>query len=147
MSKHDKPEWSRQFMSHAELAARMSKDSTQVGAALVSPEGVVIMTSFNGIPSGVDDIPERRERPVKYDWTQHGERNLISFAARYGIKTEGCTVYVTHSCCSQCLGGLIQAGVKRIVYGAGTTSMPAEMFDVAHTMAREAGIRYEAYEG
>lgn len=142
----DIPTWHEQFMAHAELAARKSKDNTKVGAALVSPEGVVLLTSFNGAPSNVNDLPERRQRPTKYDWVQHSERNLINFAARFGIRTDGCTVYVTHSCCSQCMGGLIQAGIKRVVYGSGTTSMPPEMFDAARTMAREAGVKYEAYE-
>ena len=132
-------------MEHAILASRMSKDGTKVGAALVR-DGVVILTSFNGPARGVLDLPERRERPQKYLWVQHSERNLISFAARMGIRTEGCEVYVSHACCDQCMGGLIQAGVSRIVYGPGTTSMPPEMFEAAKTMARESGVKYEAYQ-
>lgn len=139
--------WLDYFMGFAKHAATKSKDSTKVGAVLVGPDKEVRLTGYNGPPRGVLDLPERRERPTKYLFAAHAEANLIAFAAREGIHTKDCTVYVTHSCCCDCMRLLIQAGVKRIVYGAGTTSMPPEMFAAAHTMAREAGIRYEAFEG
>lgn len=139
--------WIDYFMGFAKHAATKSKDSTKVGAVLVGPDKEVRLTGYNGPPHGVLDLPQRRERPTKYLFASHAEANLIAFAARESIRTKDCTVYVTHSCCCDCMRLLIQAGVKRIVYGAGTTSMPAEMFDAAHTMAHEAGIRYEAYEG
>lgn len=109
--------WQEWWYEHAALAARKSKDSTQVGAALIGPDGVVLLTAFNGIPRGVEDRAERRERPEKYLWAQHAERNLISFAAKHGIKTDGCSVVVTHVPCSQCAGGLVQAGIKRVFIG------------------------------
>ena len=90
-------EW---YMRHAQLAACKSKDSTRVGAALISPEGVVCLTSYNGPPRGVHDRPERRERPAKYLYSSHSEANLVAFAARLGIQTAGCTVYTTHTPCA-----------------------------------------------
>jgi dCMP deaminase len=70
----------------------------------------------------------------------HAEANLISFAARVGIPTKGCTVYVTHAPCSNCAKTLIQAGVEVLVIGDGTTSMPPEEFHAASVMFREAGV-------
>lgn len=136
--------WPDYFMSFATLAATKSKDSTQVGAVLIGPEGEIRLTGFNGPPRGVDDLPERRQRPAKYLFASHAEQNLIAFAAREGIRTMGCTVYVTHAPCSACAKTLIQAGVARIICGPGVTSMPAVEFEAAEAMFREAGVTVEA---
>ena len=119
--------WPEYLMGFAEHAARKSKDSTKVGAVLVNPENVAILTGYNGPPRGVKDKPERFERPVKYLYASHAEANLIAHAARHGIRTDGCTVYVTHQPCAACMRTLIQAGIKRVVFGAGTfQAMDAE---------------------
>ena len=134
-------DWAEYFMGFANHAARKSKDSTQVGAALIGPEGEVRLTSYNGPPRGVRDLPERRERPMKYLYASHAEANLISFAAREGIRTKDCRVYVTHLCCAGCARSLIQAGVVEVVAGPGKTSMPPEEFEAATTMFHEAGVK------
>ena len=48
----------------------------------------------------------------------HAEMNAILFAARNGIKTEGCTMYVTLSPCIECAKGIVQAGISRVVYNS-----------------------------
>lgn len=134
-------DWTTYLMGFASHAAQKSKDSTKVGAVLVGPNNEVLLTGFNGPPIGVRDLPERREkRPEKYLWVSHAEANLIAFAARRGIRTEGCTVYVTHMCCAGCAKALIQAGIKKVVVGNGQTSMPHDEFRAADTMMREAGV-------
>lgn len=133
------------LMGFAIHAASASKDSTQVGAALVDAGGHVRMTGYNGPPEGVQDLPERFARPAKYLFASHAEANLINFCARAGIATDGCHVYVTHMCCASCAQALIQAGIKRVVYGDGTTSMPSEQFDAAVIMFNEAGVELLAY--
>ncbi len=132
--------WPTYYAGFAQHAALKSKDSTQVGAALVGPNGEVRLTGYNGPPKGVLDLPERRERPAKYLFASHAEANLVAFAAREGIRTKGCKVYVTHMCCAACARSLIQAGVIEVRFGPGTTSMPAEEFEAARTMFEEAGV-------
>jgi dCMP deaminase len=133
--------WPDYLMGFARHAASKSKDSTKVGAVLVGPNNEVLLTAFNGPPIGVADLPERRNtRPEKYLWVSHSEANLIAFAARRGIRTEGCTVYVTHCPCSGCAKSLIQAGIKKVIMGTGMTSMPPDEFRAATTMLREAGV-------
>ncbi len=133
--------WSDYLFGFAEHAAKKSKDSTQVGAALVGPDREVRLTAFNGPPKGVRDLESRRERPTKYLYASHAEANLISFAAREGIRTKGCTVYVTHHPCASCARTLIQAGIKSVIIGTGTTSMPAEEFQAAAQMFSEAEVQ------
>ena len=139
--------WSEYLMGFADHAAKKSKDSTQVGAVLVGPEREVRLTAYNGPPKGVRDTEGRRERPTKYLFASHAEANLVAFAAREGISTKDCAVYVTHFPCSACARTLIQAGVTKVVSGAGKTSMPDAEFQAARTMFDEAGVHVYDHAG
>ena len=131
--------WHKRFLDLASHVAAWSKDpSTKVGAVAVAPSKQILETGFNGIPRGVHDLPERMERPEKYLWTAHAEENLVAHAARKVL--EGSTVYVTHLCCNACARMLVNAGVKRVVFGNGKTSMPDENFAVAKKMFHESGV-------
>ena len=134
--------WEEYLMGFADHAARKSKDTTKVGAALVRGR-TVLCTGYNGPPRGVADNADRFERPTKYLFAAHAEMNLIATAAREGIKIEGCAVYVTHRPCSMCARLMIQSGIRRVVYGPGETSMPQEEFYAAATMMREAMVIQE----
>jgi len=134
--------WNDRFLALAGFVAGWSKDpSTKVGAVAVDESRRVVETGYNGIPRGVSDLPDRMERPAKYLWTSHAEENLVAHAAR--DRLAGTTVYVTHFCCARCARSIINAGVARVVVGAGKTSMPQEEFDVAAAMFAEAGIHVE----
>lgn len=135
-------DWLTYLMGFAQHAALKSKDSTQVGAVLIGSNKEVLLTAYNGPPMGVRDLPERRNtRPEKYLWVAHSEANLIAFAARRGIRTEGCRVFVTHMPCAHCAKTLIQAGIEQVIVGNGTTSMPEDEFKAAATMFHEAGVK------
>ena len=71
--------WHNRFMDVAKLVATWSKDtSTKVGAVVVGPDKEIRSTGYNGLVRGVDDnIPERMERPTKYDFFEHAERNAV----------------------------------------------------------------------
>ncbi|WP_019999062.1 deoxycytidylate deaminase [Aureimonas ureilytica] len=132
-------EWDAYLMGFARHAALKSKDSTQVGAVLTDNRRV-LLTAYNGPPSGVVDCDERRERPTKYLFASHAEANLVAFAARSGVTTAGSTIFVTHHPCASCARSVIQAGIQCVVVGDGTTSMPAEEFEAAAIMFAEAGV-------
>lgn len=133
------------YLGFARHAALASKDTTKVGAVLAGPDGEIRLTGYNGPPRGVKDDASRFVRPAKYLFASHAEANVIAFAAREGIRTKDCTIYVTHMPCSACARALIQAGVKAIVVGNGTTSMPQEEFDAARIMFEEAGVMVREY--
>ena len=138
-----RPSKTEYYMGFAHHAATRSKDSTQVGAVLVGPKGEVRLTGYNGPPMGVEDRPERFQRPAKYLFAVHAEANVVAFAARNGIRTEGCTLYTTHYPCSACAKLIIQAGIVCVVAGDGTTSMPEEEFKAAEQMFYEAKVHQE----
>ena len=90
---------------------------------------------------GVEDKPERRQRPEKYLWTVHAEENVILRAVKSGKSLDGATMYVTHQPCCRCARMMINAGIKRVVVGDGELkSMPKEEFEVAVEMFKEAKI-------
>jgi dCMP deaminase len=128
-------------MDLAHKTASRSKDpTTKVGCIVTSKDKVVVASGYNGIPQGVADLTERMERPAKYLWTAHAEENAVALAARVGASLRDGSAYVTHHPCSRCARSLIQAGIKVVYIGDGTTSMPAEEFDVARMMFTEAGV-------
>ena len=104
-------------MELAFLISTWSKDtSTKTGALVVGPDREIRATGYNGLVRGVDDnIPERMERPTKYDFFEHAERNAIYNACLTGTSLKGCTLYATHSPCTDCARAIIQAGIKTVV--------------------------------
>lgn len=61
-------------------------------------------------------IEARHERPAKYEWTEHAERNAIYAHARIGGPALlGCTAYVPWFPCVPCTRALIQVGMDRLV--------------------------------
>ena len=109
--------WHNRFMEMAELVASWSKDtSTKVGAIVVGPDREIRSTGYNGVVRGVDDdIPERLERPTKYDFFEHAERNAVYNACLIGASLKGCVIYVTAMPCPDCARAIIQSGIKMVV--------------------------------
>ena len=131
------------FLAIATVVATKSKDTTQVGCVIVGEDKQILSTGWNGKARGVnDDIPERNERPAKYDWVIHSEANAISNAACSGISLKGATAYITHKPCANCAGLLIQAGIKRVVASDGALVGTHFGLDIAKTMFEESGVRY-----
>ncbi len=103
------------FMEGVYWVASKSKDpKTKIGAILVKDRRI-ISTGYNGIPIGVDDrLSIRNERPEKYKWFEHGERNAIYSAAKHGISTEGSVLYTNALPCADCARGIIQSGIEEV---------------------------------
>ena len=108
--------WDRRFLQLADQIALWSKDPSRgVGAVIVSDSRQIVATGFNGLPRGFADLPERLQRPVKYDLVVHAELNAIVQCARNGVSPIGCTVYTSFAPCVHCSLAIIQAGVIRVV--------------------------------
>ena len=111
----DVPSWEKYFMDVAYKVAERSKDpSTQVGAVLVNPENYIVGTGYNGFVQGVKETAKLWERPRKYDLVIHAETNAIAHAARRGISTNNCTMYVTAIPCLSCMKIVLASGVREI---------------------------------
>ena len=108
--------WHRRFLALSEQIATWSKDPSRgVGAVIVSPSKQIVSTGFNGLPRGVEDRPERLERPVKYDLIVHAEMNAIIQCARNGVTPIGCAIYSSFFPCVNCALAIVQSGIETVV--------------------------------
>lgn len=140
------------FINIADVVRSKSKDpSTHIGAIIVGPDKQVISTGFNGFPRGIDETdPLRWERPIKYEYVVHAERNAIYNAVRHGISVRGCTMYMIGFGppavpCTECAKAIIQSGITRFV-GSAMREMPeswAADLAFAKNLLTEAGVALE----
>ena len=143
--------WSKRFIDLARHISSWSKDrSTKVGAVIVDQDNRVVSFGYNGFPSGFDDtIEERHERPVKYDYTEHAERNAIYNAARVGVSTKGCTIYLHWFPCHECSRAIIQSGISKIVCVKPSDTESDKWkrsFELASQILKEGGVEVELFE-
>lgn len=125
-----------------EMAFTVAKRGTcaraRVGAVL-SRDGRVISTGYNGAPSGITHchhphhrVPDKividsegvRRRSTKVVFvddspckvSEHAERNAIAYAARYGVATDGAILHSTHEPCLDCARMIVNAGIFEVNY-------------------------------
>jgi len=115
--------WDDYFMAIAFLSAERSKDpNRQVGACLVSQEGIILGIGYNGFPRGCSDdkLPWAKKSAsgdpleTKYPYVVHAEVNAIlntNHASAAGQK-----LYVTMYPCNECAKIIIQSGVSEVIY-------------------------------
>lgn len=144
--------WDKRFMEMTRLVASWSscyKTDRQVGAVIVRNKRI-LTTGYNGAPEGIVSCKERGEcmrtqlgipSGTRHElcYAVHAEQNAIIQAARLGTVLDGATLYCTHQPCVICAKMIINAGIKRIVYGEG---YPDEF---ALRLLKEAGVTVELY--
>lgn len=109
MEKHETAEIDEYWMSKALLQAQQAADSDEV------PVGAVLVSEANKL------IAEAYNQPISLvDPTAHAEINALRMAAQKlnNYRLPNTTLYVTLEPCTMCVGALVHARVKRIVYGA-----------------------------
>lgn len=108
-----------QYLRSTEFnALEFSKDdSTKVCATILDKDDFTPKTwGYNGIPRGAnEDIAERWERPEKYKWVEHAERNAIANAAKVGTALDGSCLVVNMFPCIECARMIVQSGIKDVV--------------------------------
>jgi dCMP deaminase len=144
--------WDGRFFQLCRLTATWSEDRhRKVGAVIVGPANEVRAIGYNGLPRGVSgeiDVRHSSEEREKYYWFEHAERNAIYSAARAGIGTAGCRLYVNVFPCADCARGIIQSGIVQV----NTFPRPKadenfdRSFDIALTMLQEARIELRIFE-
>ena len=142
----------RTWLAEAYRIAQDSPDlSTQNGAILIGKDGYTIGKGFNTLPHGVSITQERLERPAKYLWTEHAERNALFNAAAFGFATPGSTMVCPWAACVDCARAMIQCGVKTLItHQDAYDRSPPHWIDsiaVAYEMFNESGLEVIFYKG
>ena len=94
------------MMCLKEACIAFDSEEVPVGAVIVSPEGRVIARAHN--------LTRRVNRP-----TAHAEMLAIDMAADAigNFRLVDCSLYVSMEPCVMCAGAIIEARIKRLVFG------------------------------
>ncbi|KAI3737422.1 hypothetical protein L2E82_27424 [Cichorium intybus] len=146
--------WDDYFMAVAFLSAERSKDPyRQVGACLVSQDGIILGIGYNGFPRGCSDdkLPWSKKSKngdpleTKYPYVCHAEVNCIlntNHASAAGQK-----LYVTMFPCNECAKVIIQSGVSEVIYFVEKSLENGDVIYVAsHKLLSMAGIKVRRHQ-
>ena len=135
------------------ISLRSKDPNTQFSCIVVGPDNYIRATGYNSFPTGIrDDVPERLERPEKYMWIEHAERNAIYSANRTGTILVGSRIYQPGLPCMDCGRAILQVGIVEIIYDAArqeewerTTPRYVPDFLRVRTLLEEGGVKITPY--
>lgn len=117
------------FMDLCFVISKRSIDtSSKFGCVAVHEDGTVLSMGYNNPVRGFLDEETPTERPYKYNFFEHAERNCIYNAARSGICLKDSVFYIGGFPCVDCLRAMIQVGAKKIIYGPLQAMQIKDMF-------------------
>ncbi len=143
-------DWKELLKSAYSKALESIDPSTQNGAILVNRLGNIILAAVNAFPAGIAETPERQEKPLRYTFRVHAERNLIYQAAKMNIETDGLTMVCCWAPCTDCAQAIIQSGIKRLVTHQQALERSGGWrgnIELALEMLHEAGVEVIIYNG
>tara|TARA_B110000977_G_C11049767_1_gene481873 strand:- start:1683 stop:2102 length:420 start_codon:yes stop_codon:yes gene_type:complete len=110
----ERPSWEEYFKDIVNLTStRSSCERLQVGCILVK-ENRIIAQGYNGYISGCEHKTIMRDNHNIA--TIHAEQNTIADCAKRGVSSDGCTAYITHYPCYNCMKLLVSSGINSIKY-------------------------------
>lgn len=136
------PRWDARFMRLATEVASWSKDPDErVGAVVVAPGYRQLSVGYNGFPRGSDHDGRPMDKALKNRLTIHAERNALDNAP---FDLTGATMFVTKAPCFECMKGIIQSGVARVICPDPTPKSRwyGDQMD-ARNLAADHGVRCE----
>jgi dCMP deaminase len=107
-----RPIWTDYFLGLAKVISQRSHDiHTQHGCVITDQNNRILGVGYNGYPRGLDDAKLPKNRPDKYPWMVHSERNALSNCV---VRPDNGIAYVTGQCCNDCIMALWQEGVQTV---------------------------------
>lgn len=140
-----RPSWDEYFMTEACWVSSRSHDPrTRHGCVIVNDNKKPIGQGYNGFPHG-GKVAYPTDPDNKYAFIIHSECNSILNCT---FPPEGCTLYVTGMPCNRCMLQIVQAKIKKVIYGKVSSVMVDEK-ETKNTMmiAENHGIEMEEYKG
>lgn len=107
-----RPSWIDYFLGLAKAVSQRSHDiHTKHGCVITDKNNRILGVGYNGFPKGLDDALLPLNRPDKYFWMTHSERNALSNCV---VRPDNGTAYVTGQCCQDCIMALHQEGIDTV---------------------------------
>ena len=116
MESEKQRKFDQRYLEMARIWAKNSYCQRRQVGALVVKNNMIISDGYNGTPSGFENVCED-DNGITKPYVLHAEANAITKLARSSNNSEGATIYITASPCIECAKLIIQAGIKRVVYG------------------------------
>ena len=116
MDKDKQLRFDQRYLDMARIWAKNSYCTRRQVGALVVKNNMIISDGYNGTPSGFENVCED-DNGITKPYVLHAEANAITKLARSSNNSDGATIYITASPCIECAKLIIQAGIKRVVYG------------------------------
>ena len=116
MTTEKQKKFDQRYLEMARIWAKNSYCTRRQVGALVVKNNMIISDGYNGTPSGFENVCED-DNGITKPYVLHAEANAITKLARSSNNSEGATIYITASPCIECAKLIIQAGIKRVVYG------------------------------
>jgi deoxycytidylate deaminase len=88
--------------------------ATRHGCIFVSEDNTPLAMGYNSFPRDCKDDELPLTRPEKYEVIVHSETNAVINSER---SLKGATAYITGFPCPRCFGNMLNAKIKRIIYG------------------------------
>ncbi|MCT4562640.1 MAG: dCMP deaminase family protein [Crocinitomicaceae bacterium] len=121
------------YLKMAQHWAELSHCKRKKVGALIVKDQMIISDGYNGTPAGFDNQCEDEEGNTHW-YVLHAEANAILKVAKSTNNSKGATLYLTLSPCKDCSKLILQAGIKRLVYGGNYKDLSGIEF------LKEAGI-------
>ncbi len=128
-------EFDQKVMSLAQDAAAHSSDWwRQVAAVLVSPQNEILITARNRhVPHDYQHYSDGDPRAdfqsgehIDITSSIHAEAQVFATAAKRGIATDGCSLYVSTFPCPVCAKLVAQAGIQKLYFQDGYSLVDGE---------------------
>lgn len=114
-----------EWLAEAYQEALNSPDpSTQNGAIVLDSDYNELGRGCNTFTPGVDITPDKLERPLKYSYIEHAERNAVFACLRtittqpngeWKAKARPAVMICPWAACTECARAIIQSGIKTLV--------------------------------
>lgn len=152
------------------IANETSHDpDTNVGALLVDPISMSFIADSNTLTYGIAELVDSHtpslilidpkenrkkkeaQRPFKYDYMEHAERNVIYKAAAQGRSARNLVMIAPYFSCVECSRAIVQTGIKLVIGHKKIMDLTPERWKNSIKIGREifdaAGVHYIEYEG
>ena len=130
-----RPSWDKTYMTLCYVMAQRSPDeSTKVGCVITTSNHIPVAMGYNGLPRGIDNDPRYQQRPEKYFFFEHAERNAFYNASNIGVpmKMLDTICYITWVPCADCARAILQEEVgKVVIHKQGQEALDDSRGDVA----------------
>jgi len=113
MNQYDKD---KAFMKEVyEYAISNSDDPDTKSGCIVLTKNNEKLHGANRIPGYIEAKDWMVEKPLKYEYIEHCERDLIAKSAHFGCCLYESEMYINFKSCMPCARAIINAGIKRVV--------------------------------